>query len=141
MSRLLIRERRADAPGILIAFGDVMSRLPLEKVDGWLVKELSAAGTQPFGLQMPHFEALSQKLSNGVLLTPRELLELTAADVEIYDGEFIGVSFQRFTSSSRVIEDGKVVTLICFDSSHWECQSEDPEIIAAVERGFRNVSW
>lgn len=90
----------------------------------------------PFGIALPDFEGLTRRLTHGVLLSPREFLTFTSDEVGIRDGEFGALSFLRRGDS---LKDLEVFTLRCVDSTLWECETDDVDVVAAIREGFKNV--
>jgi hypothetical protein len=81
---------------------------------------------------------LTDRLHFGVLVTTEELTAFQSDDVEILNGQFRGVSFHRSTEST-CLDDFTVVVLTLFDSTLWDCETDDPGIIAAIRRNFSDV--
>ncbi len=138
VTRLWIFDLRPE--GALIRLDAVTARLPLEMVDAWQVRELKAIGLMPFEVPLPTFEDLVRRLEHGVLLTPAEFAVFQGPEVEIWDGEFIALSFRQSRATAIAgLADLALVALRNVDSSLWECETDDPEIIAAIRREFRDV--
>ena len=137
MRRLWILDKtRFGEASVLVPLKTLLSKLPLDNIDAWTVRELEAQGVVPFGAPMAVFEALTDRLTLGLLLTPSEFANLTTADVQILNGEFAGLSFRR---PGRALDDFKMFTVKCIDSAVWECESDDNEIISAIRNGFAEV--
>lgn len=137
MTRLWIHDHigDSDAP-LILPLKAVLNKLPLNGVDAWSVRYLEAVGIMPFGIAMLDFEGLTDRLAHGVLLSPSEFATFTSDEVDIWNGEFAALSFLRRGNS---LEDLAIFTLRCFDSTLWECETDDVDVVAAIREGFKNV--
>jgi hypothetical protein len=141
MTRLLILDKREgiESP-VLISLRSVLQRLPLDRVDVWLVKNIEAQGVMPFGVSLTAFEDLAERLKHGVAVTAEELHVFTAEDIEVLEGEFVGLAFRRPPPTGvSGIEDFRLLSLKCVDSTLWECETDDSEIRAAIKHNFSDV--
>ena len=135
MTRLMILDEDEQNAGVVIPLKDIVRRLPLARVHAWLVKDLEGMGTAPFAIEMAAFETLTINLQYGVLLTSSELAVFQDPGVQVTDGEFTGLTLERLTTATTLY-DLQLLTLRCVDSSFWECESDDEEILETVRRRF-----
>jgi hypothetical protein len=137
MTTLWIQDRtRQLNVDLLVPLKAILSKLPLTGIDAWSVRYLEAVGVMPFGVPCPEFEGLTDRLAYGVLLSPAEFATFVSDDVAIRNGEFAALSFGRRGNSFK---DFVVFTLRCLDSTLWECETDDVDIVAAIRQGFKDV--
>lgn len=61
-------------------------------------------------------------------------------EVEIHEGEFIGLSFHQSRGPTITrLDDLAALTFRCVDSTLWECETDDAVVVAAIRREFRDV--
>lgn len=125
MTTFVIRELHN---GVLVPLKDVVQRLPRVVATTWCFRHIQVHVGWPFGLTVHEFERLTRERADGYCVTDDAMRAFLEAEIQVVDGEI-----------DAIAEDGtRLFTLENEDSSQWEIHTENPALIAAMQRrGFK----